>query len=102
MAGCCILVCGGFDVSTLGSCAGGGSGTWVTDVFKMADSCLRDIFCFSPRCVTGMGGVGFCSASVRSAAALVTASAGDRLGKFLCTRNNSVVSYTRSYAFLVM
>ena len=68
----------------------------------MADSCLRDIFCFSPRCVTGMGGVGFCSASVRSAAALVTASYGNRLGKFFRIGNISVVSDTRSDAVLGM
>ena len=82
MAGCCVLSCGGFGVSTLGSCAGGGAGAWGAAVLKMAAICLRAVVCFSPRFVMGLGGVGFYSASVRSAAALVTASAGDRLGKF--------------------
>ena len=50
----------------------------------------------------GMDGVGFCSASVRSAAALVTASAGDRLGRFFWDENSSVVSDTLSDAVLSM
>ena len=50
----------------------------------------------------GMYGVGFCRASVRSEAALVTASAGDRLGKFFWTGNSSVVLDTHSNAVLGM
>ena len=50
----------------------------------------------------GLGGVGFCSASMSSVTALVTASAGDRLGKFFWTGNISVVSDTRSNAVLGM
>ena len=36
----------------------------------------------------GLDGVGLCSASMRSAAALVTASSGNKLGKFFCAGNN--------------
>ena len=50
----------------------------------------------------GVDGVGFCSASVRSAAALSTASAGDRLGQFFWAGNSSVVLDTRSDAVLGM
>ena len=50
----------------------------------------------------GVDGVGFCSASVRSAAALSTASAGDRLGGFFWTGNISVLSDTRSDTILGM
>ena len=50
----------------------------------------------------GLYCVGFCSASVRSTAVLVTASAGDRLGKFFWDRNISVVSDTRLDAVLGM
>ena len=39
----------------------------------------------------GLDGVWFCRVSVRSAANLVTASAGNRLSKFFWTRNSSVV-----------
>ena len=48
----------------------------------------------------GLYGVGFCSASVISAAALVTASAGNRLGEFFWTGNSSVVLDTRYNAVL--
>ena len=71
-------------------------------MLKMAASCLRDVVCFSTRCGMGMYGVGFCRASVRSEAALVTASAGDRLGKFFWTGNSSVVLDTHSNAVLGM
>ena len=50
----------------------------------------------------GLDGVGFCRASVRSAAALVTASAGDRLGKFFWTGNSLVALDNRSNAVLGM
>ena len=50
----------------------------------------------------GFDGVGFCRASVRSMAALVTESAGDSLGKFFWTGNSSVLSDTRSDAVLGM
>ena len=50
----------------------------------------------------GLDVVGLCRAPVRSAAALVTVSAGNRLGKFFCTRNSSVVSDTRYDALLVI
>ena len=102
MAGCCVLGCGGSGIYTLGSCAGGGSGAWDTAVLKMAASCLRAVICFSPRRGMGLDGVGFCSESVRSAAALVTASAGDRLGKFFWNGNSSFVPDTRSDAVLGM
>ena len=102
MTGCCILGCGGFGVSSLRSCAGGGAGALVTAVLNMAASFIRAVVCFSPRCGIGMYGSRFCSASVRSVAELVTASAGDRLGKFLCSGNSLVVSDTGFYAFLGM
>ena len=102
MAGCYILGCGGFGVSTLGSCTGGGAGAWGTAVLKMAVSCLSAVVCFYPRCRMGLDGVGFCSASVRSAAVIVTAYAGDRLGNFFWAGNSSVVSDTRSDAVLGM
>ena len=72
MAGCCVLGFGGFGVSTLVSCSGGGAGAWGMAVLKMAASCLRSVVCFSPRFRMGVDGVGFCSASVRSEAAIVT------------------------------
>ena len=102
MAVCCVLGCGGFGVSTLRSCAGGGAGAWGTSMLKMAASCLSAVVFFSPRCGMGLGGVGFYSASVRSVAALVTASAEDRLGKLFWAVNSSFVSDTRSDAVLGM
>ena len=96
MSGCCVLGCGGFGVFTFVSFVGGGAGSWDTDVLKMAASCLSAVVCFYPRCGMGMDGVGFCSASVGSEAALVTASAGDRLGKLFWAGNSSVVLDTRS------
>ena len=68
----------------------------------MDDSCLRAVVCFYTRCGIGLDGVGFCRASVRSAVALVTASAENRLGKFFWTGNSSVVSDTRFDAVLDM
>ena len=50
----------------------------------------------------GLDGVGFCRASVRSAATLVTTYAGDRLGKFFWTGNSSFVLDTRYDAVLGM
>ena len=49
-----------------------------------------------------MDGVGCCSAYVRSLAALVTASAGDRLGNLLWDGNISVVSDTHYDAVFIM
>ena len=46
--------------------------------------------------------LGCCSDFVRSAAALVTAYSGDRLGKFFMAGNSSVVSDTHSDVVLVM
>ena len=100
MAGCCILGCGGFGVSTLRSCAGGGASAWGTAVMKTAASCLSAIVFFYTRCGMGLDGVGCCSASVMSAATLVTASAENRLGKFFWAGNISVVSDTLSNAVL--
>ena len=102
MVGCCVLLrgCCGSGVSTLGSCAGGGAGAWGTDVLRMVASCLRSGVCFSPRYGMGMDGVGFCRASGRSAATLVTVSVGERLGEFFWNGKNSVVSDTRSDAVL--
>ena len=102
MAGCRVLGCGGYGVSTLGSFAGGGAGAWGVAMFKMAASFLRSVVCFSPRCGMGLDGVGFCITPVRSAAALVTTSSGDRLGKFLWNGNSSVVLDTYSDAVLDM
>ena len=102
MAGCCVLGCCGSGASTLGSCAGGGSGAWGTAVLKMADSYLRAVICFYTRLGMGLDGVGFYRASVRPAAALVTTSSGDRIGKFFWNGNSSVVSDTRSNAVLGM
>ena len=102
MAGCCVLGCGGFGVSTLRSCAGGGVGAWGTAVLKMAAIFLRAVVCFYPICGIELDVVGFCSVSVRSAAAIVTAYAGDRLGEFFWNGNSSVVSDTRSGAVLGM
>ena len=50
----------------------------------------------------GMDGIGCCSASMGSAAAIVTTPAGDRLGKIFWDENSSVVSDTRSNAVLGM
>ena len=102
MVGCRVIVCGGCGVSIIKSCVGGGAVAWGTAVLKMYAICLRAVVQFSPRCGMGMDGVGFCSASVRSADALVTASAGDRLGKFFWTENSSVVLDTRSNTVLGM
>ena len=102
MVGCCVLVCGGFGVSTLGGCVGGCAGAWGTAVLKMAASCLNAIVCFYLRYGMGMDGIGCCSASVGSAAALVTASDGNRLGKFFWDGNISVVSDTCSNDVLGM
>ena len=66
----------------------------------MSASFPRAIVFLSPRFGMGLDVVGLCRASVRSVTALVTASAGDRLGKFFWTGNISVVSDTRSDAVL--
>ena len=100
MEGCCVLGCGGFGVYTIVRCAGGCAGAWGTALLNMAASCLSAVVFFSPRCGMGLGGVGFYSASVRSVAALVTASAEDRLGKLFWAVNSSFVSDTRSDAVL--
>ena len=102
VAGCHVLGCGGCGVYTLWSCAGGGDGAWGTAMLKMAASCLIDVVCFYPRCGMGLDGVDLCSASVRSEAALVTESSGNRLGKFFWTGNSSVVLDTSSDAVLGM
>ena len=102
MAGCCVLFYGGSGVSTPINFAGGGDGAWSTAVLKMAASFLRAVICLSPRCGMGLDGVGFCSVSVRSAAMLVAAFSGERLGKFFCTGNISVVWDTCSDDFLGM
>ena len=100
MAGCCVLLCGrgGSGVFILLRCARGVADDWGTSVLSMYSSFLRSVVLFYPRCWMGLDGVGFCRASVRSEAALVTASAGERLGKFFWTVNISVVSDTRSDA----
>ena len=99
---CFVLICGGSGVSTLKSCVGGGAGAWGTAVLNMDASYLRAVVCFSLRCGMGLDGVGFCRSSIRSAVALVTTSAGDRLGNFFWTRNSSVVMDTSSDDVLVM
>ena len=50
----------------------------------------------------GLDDVGFCRASGKSYSALLTASTGERLGKFLWTGKSSVVSDTRSDDVLSM
>ena len=102
MAGCHVLLSGygGSVVSTLGSCAGGGDGSWGTFVLNMDSSCLRTVVCLSPRCSMGLDVIRFCRASVRSSAVLVTKSAGDSLGEFFWTGNSPVVSDTHSNAVL--
>ena len=104
MAGSCFLLCsyGGSGVSTLVTCAVGVAVAWGKYVLNMAASYLRAFFCLSPRCGMGLDGVGFCRASVRSSAALVTASTGDGIGKFFCTGNSSVMSDTCYDAVLGM
>ena len=102
MAECRVIGCGSYGVSTLGSCAGEGSGAWGTAVLNMSASFLRADVCFYPRFEMGKDGVGLCRASVRSAAALVTASSGNRPSEFFWTGNSLVVSDTRSGAVLVM
>ena len=102
MAGFHVIGCGGSGVSTLISFSRGGAGAWVMAVLNIASTFLRAVVCFSPRCGMEIDGVGFCRASVRSAAALVTASAGDKLGKFFWTGNSSFVLNTRYYAVLGM
>ena len=102
MLGCCVLVCGGFGVSTLGGCTGGCAGAWGTAVLKMDASCLSAVICFSISCGMGLDGVGFCKASVRSAAAIVTVSAVKRLGDFFWTGKSSVLLDTRSDDLLGM
>ena len=101
MAGCCVLLrgCGGSGVSALRSCAGGGDGAWGTAVLNMAASFLRAVVCLYRRCGMGLDVVGICRASGRSATALVTAYAGNRLGNFLRASNSSVVSDTCSDVF---
>ena len=60
-------------------------------MLNMAANCFSAAV-FSPSLWAGMDGAGFWSASVRSAAACVIASTGERLGNFFCTRKISVVS----------
>ena len=75
---------------------------WGMSVLKMDSSCLRAVVCLSRRCGVGLDGLWLCRASVRSEAALVTASASDRLGKFFWIRNSSVLLDTHSDAVLGM
>ena len=102
MGGCCILGYGGFVVSALGIFSGGGSSTWGTSMLKMSASCLSAVVCFIPTYIMGMDGVGFCSASLRSAAGIFTASAVNIIGKFFWAGNSSVVSDTHSYDVFVV
>ena len=82
MASFCALSCGGSGVPTLGSCVVGGTGAWGMDILNMAASCLIAVVLFYPRCGMGVDGVGLCRAYIKSTAALVTASAGYRLGSY--------------------
>ena len=104
VAGCCVLplrcCCSG--VSTLGSCALGADGACGTVTLKMATSFLNTAVCFYLSWGMGMDGVGFWRTSIRSAAALVTESAGERLGNFFWTGKSSVVLDTCSNAVLGM
>ena len=104
MEGCFVLLrrCGGSSVSALIIFAGGGAGDCGAAVLKMAASCLSAVVLFYPRCGMGLDCVGFCQASVRSAAALVTISAYERFGKLFWTRKSSSVSDTCSDAVLGM
>ena len=60
-------------------------------MLKVADSLFSVAVCFSPICGMGLDGDGFWRASVRSAYAHVTASAGDRLGNVFLTGKSYVV-----------
>ena len=71
-------------------------------MLNMSASCMISVVCFYTRCGMGLDGVKLCRAFVRSAAAIFTASAGDRLGKFFWIRNSSVVLDIRSDAVLGM
>ena len=97
MVGCCVLplIYGGSGVCyTLGSCSGGVGGSCSTAMLNMAANCFSDTLCFYQSYRMGMDRAGLWRASVRSAAACVTASAGDRLGNLLCTGNSSIVLET--------
>ena len=78
VASCCVLPlhCGGSGVYTLGSFSGGGGGVCGTALLKMSASCFIAAVCIYPSCGMVMDGTGFWRDSVRSAAALVTASFG--------------------------
>ena len=71
-------------------------------MLKVADSLFSVAVCFSPICGMGLDGDGFWRASVRSAYAHVTASAGDRLGNVFLTGKSYVVPENRSDDVLSM
>ena len=81
--GCCVLSlrCAGSGVcSTLGSCAVGGESSFGTEMLNMDASFFIASVYFSPSCVMGMDGAGFCRASVNSDAACVIGYSGESLG----------------------
>ena len=107
MVGCRVvpLFYDGSGISTLGICAGGVDGYCGMAMLNMVASCLVLLFVF----LQGDGwvcmwldGAGLWSTSVRSDAACVTSSAGDRIGNFFYNGNISVVSELHFDAVLVM
>ena len=105
VAVCCVisLWCGVAGVSNLGSWArGGGDGDCGTSMLNMAASCFSAAVCFYPSCRIGHYGYGFWRASVRSAAVLVTACAGERIGNFFWTGKSSFMPDTCYDAILGM
>ena len=75
------LRCGDSGVcSTLGSCVGGGDGSCVTAMLKVAANDFSAAVCFYLSCRMGLDGDEFWRASMRSSDACVNASAGERLG----------------------
>ena len=89
--------------SFLGVGGGGrGDGACGTSMLKMAASCFSAAVCFNTSYGMKMYGAGFLRASVRSAAALFTASSVKRIGKFFFTGKSYFLSDTHPNAVLGM
>ena len=71
-------------------------------MLKISASCFRADVCLFLNVVSGIVGVGFRMAWVRSSAACVAESFDDILGNFRVARENSMVSETCSLAVLGM
>ena len=105
MAGCCVLPlhCGGSGVCyTIISWSGGVDGYCGTSMLNMANNWFSSAVCFSTSCRVRLDGDGFYRASVRSAAACVTAYDGYMRGYFFCAGNISIMLETRSRTVLGM